>query len=297
MRIERLPYFLDLYETRSYTKTAQRNFISQTSVTQFINSLEEEFQVKLFDRATLPIQPTAAGKQFYRDARLLLQQYERMKAALPRLEEEQNARVRLCYTSKIDLKILLPFVRLFKKNHPEVAFEVMHSSFRDASELLWIRKCDAAVGIDFEPEYTGELQTIVLYEGEYQALVPNSHPLAGRASIPNEELYRWPLVMLSPEMIGLSYQGMIEHAKLDGYYPNIRQTAPDLESEFFLILTEGLIGFVPDNYFPEEYEGLLQRIPIEASHHRFRLEMKYLDGENAALSLFAQELQTYLKSE
>lgn len=63
MRLERLPCFIDLYETRSYTKAAQKNFLSQTSVTQFVNGLEEEFGVKLFDRSTLPIQPTAAGRQ------------------------------------------------------------------------------------------------------------------------------------------------------------------------------------------------------------------------------------------
>lgn len=174
-----------------------------------------EFQVKLFDRATLPIQPTEAGKQFYQDAKILLRQYERMKATLSQIGEDTGLRIRLCYTSQIDLKILLPFVRQFKKNHPEIAFEIMHSTFRDASQLLWIRRCDAAVGIDFEPAYTENLQTLVLYEGEYQALVPSSHPLYDHTSIAKEELYRYPLVMLSPDILGLSYQGMIDHATLD----------------------------------------------------------------------------------
>lgn len=294
MRLEKLPYFIDLYETRSYTRTAQKNYISQTSVTQFVNSLEEEFGVRLFDRGTLPIQPTAAGKQFYRDAKLLLQQYERMKAALPRLEETA-ARIRLCFTSSIDQTILLPFVRGFRERHPGVLIDVMHCSFRDASQTLWIRKCDAAVGIDFEPEYTAEVQTLTLYEGEYQALVPKGHPLFAREVIPKEELYRFPLVMLAPEVIGLSYQGMIEHAKLDGYYPNIQRTASDFEAELFLILTEGLIGFAPDNCFPAEYEGELRRIPIENTNHRFRLEMKYFAGESESLDLFVKELTTYLK--
>ena len=77
--------------------------------------------------------------------------------------------------------------------------------------------------------------------------------------------------MLSPEVLGRSYDGMIRHAQLDGYYPHIQQTANDLASELFVMLTENLIGFVPDNYFPEEYRGLLRRIPIENGHHQFRL--------------------------
>ena len=82
MRLERLPIFIDLYETHSYTKAAQKNYVSQTSVTQLVNSLKEEFGVKLLDRSTLPIQATAAGKQLYHDAKLL-RQYQRLKAVLP----------------------------------------------------------------------------------------------------------------------------------------------------------------------------------------------------------------------
>ena len=63
------------------------------------------------------------------------------------------------------------------------------------------------------------------------------------------------------------------------------------------MLTENLIGFVPDNYFPEEYRGQLRRIPIENTHHRFCLELKYLPRENAVLELFIKELSAYLKRE
>ena len=176
MRLERLPIFIDLYETRSYTKTAQKNYVSQASVTQLVNSLEEEFGVKLFDRSTLPIQATAAGKQLYHDAKILLRQYIQLKEVLPRLEQEGANQIRLCYTSQIDLQILLPFVRQFKAAHPAVAFQVELCPFRDASQMLWAGKCDGAIGIDFEPEFTQGMETLVLYEGEYQALVPQGHP-------------------------------------------------------------------------------------------------------------------------
>ena len=218
MRLERLPIFIDLYETHSYTKTAQKNYVSQASVTQLVNSLEEEFGVKLFDRFTLPIQATAAGKQLYHDAKILLRQYIQLKEVLPRLEQEGASQIRLCYTSQIDLQILLPFVRQFKAAHPAVAFQVELCPFRDASQMLWAGKCDGAIGIDFEPEFTQGMETLVLYEGEYQALVPQGHPLFQREVLSREELYQYPLVMLSPEVLGRSYDGMIRHAQLDGYY-------------------------------------------------------------------------------
>lgn len=297
VKIEKLPYFIDLYETRSYTKTARNNYISQTSVTQFINSLEQELQVKLFDRTTLPIRPTAAGSRFYRDAKDLLRQYQRIREELTALDRNAALPVRLCYTSKIDLQILLPFVTGFKQRHPEIAVDVEQATFKEASKALWVRRCDAVIGIDFEPEYTGQLDSLVLYRGEYQALVAKGHPLFEADCIPPEKLYRYPLVMLSPQVIGRSYTGMLEHARQDGYGANIQRTANDLDGELFLILTEGLIGFSPDNFFPQEYAGQLRRIPIQGGHHRFQLEMKYRTGENPSLDRFVTELAAYLKSE
>lgn len=62
MHIEKLKYFIDLYECRNYIETARKNFISQASISQYISSLEKEFNTKFFDRSVTPIQPTLAGK-------------------------------------------------------------------------------------------------------------------------------------------------------------------------------------------------------------------------------------------
>lgn len=45
MHIEKLKYFIDLYECRNYIETARKNFISQASISQYISSLEKEFNL------------------------------------------------------------------------------------------------------------------------------------------------------------------------------------------------------------------------------------------------------------
>lgn len=74
MHIEKLKYFIDLYECRNYIETARKNFISQASISQasisqYISSLEKEFNTKFFDRSVTPIQPTLAGKMLYNNAK------------------------------------------------------------------------------------------------------------------------------------------------------------------------------------------------------------------------------------
>lgn len=59
-------YFLTIAETGSITKAAKLNFVSQPSMTQYLNRLESSLGVTLFDRKQTPFTLTPAG-EIYRD--------------------------------------------------------------------------------------------------------------------------------------------------------------------------------------------------------------------------------------
>ncbi|WP_418026896.1 LysR family transcriptional regulator [Paenibacillus sp. JJ1722] len=58
MNLKRIKYFIDLVECRNFTETAKKNFVSQTTISQQIASLENEFNIQLIDRKQIPIEPT-----------------------------------------------------------------------------------------------------------------------------------------------------------------------------------------------------------------------------------------------
>ena len=134
MKIEKLKYFIDLYETGSFTQTAKINYISQTSVTQFIYSLEEEFQVKLFNRSTIPITPTEAGKVFYKRAQILYNQYMHSLSIMNNFQMTANTPLKIGFTSRIDLPILMPIVLQFKKLHPEIRISLEKIRIKDTMQ-------------------------------------------------------------------------------------------------------------------------------------------------------------------
>ncbi|MDL4842108.1 helix-turn-helix domain-containing protein [Aquibacillus rhizosphaerae] len=74
MNIEKIKYYIDLVECRNFTETAKKNFVSQTTISQQIASLEKEFDMKLIDRKQIPIEPTQAGWLFYGEAVVLWKQ-------------------------------------------------------------------------------------------------------------------------------------------------------------------------------------------------------------------------------
>ena len=61
MNIDILRTFLSVAKTRSFTKSAEENFCTQSTATLRIQSLEDYFGLKLFDRMGKAVYLTNAG--------------------------------------------------------------------------------------------------------------------------------------------------------------------------------------------------------------------------------------------
>lgn len=64
MSLDKFDYVLALAEERNLTRAAKKTFISQPALTNYINKLESQLGVKLFDRTVTPIQITRAGSLY-----------------------------------------------------------------------------------------------------------------------------------------------------------------------------------------------------------------------------------------
>ncbi|CAM4411141.1 LysR family transcriptional regulator [Paenibacillus macerans] len=292
MNIKRIKYFIDLVECRNFTETAKKNFVSQTTVSQQIAALEDEFNTQLIDRKQIPIEPTKAGWLFYGEAVVLWKQYNRMKMNMENFQKYNIQLLSIEYAAITDVQSLLKLIPSFKEKHPNIKLELHKVLLKDIAELLQKGVYDVAVAFDSEFEGKKDIRTYPLYSGRYCAAVSKQHPLFHYESISKDKIYEYPLVMLSPTAIGNSYYLMIRHAIADGYHPNIQRTADDVETELFYIITENLIGFFPDNYHLAYLKEEVRLIPLEDSHHTFKIEAGYLkNNTNPALQAFLQQIR------
>ena len=65
MNIQNLDYFLTIVETGNLTKAAEKLFVSQPSLSQYLKRLEKNLGVELFDRSILPMRLTYSGERYY----------------------------------------------------------------------------------------------------------------------------------------------------------------------------------------------------------------------------------------
>lgn len=80
MHIETLKVFCDLVDLESFSLAAERNFITQSAVSQQIRALEEKFKRRLLERirGRRDVKLTAAGEVFYRESKLVLDAYDQI---------------------------------------------------------------------------------------------------------------------------------------------------------------------------------------------------------------------------
>ena len=275
MHIEKLKYYIDLYECRNFTETAKRNFISQAALSQFISSLEKQFGLQFFNRNVTPIDPTDAGTAFYQESKSLYEHYEKTLLNMARIKDNTMPPLKIAYSSTADIQALLPLIPRFKVKFPDVELLLNKIRLKDAADYLERGLCDIVVSFSTEFVDDKKVKFKVLKQGNYMAMVGLGHPLFDRSSITAKELYQYPLVMLSRNVIGNLYDMMVSRAEEDGFEPLIEKSVEDIDTEMFLIITEGYIGFAPEGQSVADYGDSIRLIPIENSSHKYSVAAGY----------------------
>ena len=84
MHIETLKVFCDLVETQSFSLAAERNFVTQSAVSQQVKTLEEKFNRRLLERVRgrREVRLTAPGEVFYRECKNVLASYDQLQEGM-----------------------------------------------------------------------------------------------------------------------------------------------------------------------------------------------------------------------
>src|SRR4028119_1412939 len=115
MHIETLKVFVDLVDMQSFSLAAERNFVTQSAVSQQIRTLEEKFKRRLLERVRgrREVKLTAAGEIFYRECKNVLTSYDALNESMRGLVGKISGTVKVATVYSVGLHELPPKVRGF----------------------------------------------------------------------------------------------------------------------------------------------------------------------------------------
>jgi DNA-binding transcriptional LysR family regulator len=171
--------FRDIAQTKSVSRGAASNGISQSAASQHILELEKKLGTSLLDRTTRPLALTTAGKLYFDLCRDVLRREEEFQAALDELKARVEGEVRVVSIYSIGLSEMSRLQDEFSVRFPNAQLHVDYLRPQKIYEALLADQAD--LGLVSYPEPTKELAVIPWREEEMVVAAAISHPLASKA--------------------------------------------------------------------------------------------------------------------
>ena len=194
MEMQQLRYVVAVARTKNFSRAAEQCHVSQPSLSQQIQKLEEELGERLFDRLKREAKLTPAGEAFVQRAIRILEEVD----AARREAHDTCALVRGTLAVGVLPTIapyLLPDVIVrFTQRFPGV--EVVIHEDMTVRLLKLALACDIDFAIASTPLHDGRFEVREMFAEELLLALPPGHPLATKKSVTAADLDREKLILM-----------------------------------------------------------------------------------------------------
>ncbi|MFG6468249.1 hydrogen peroxide-inducible genes activator [Roseateles sp. BYS87W] len=194
MTLTELRYIVAVARERHFGRAAEACFVSQPTLSVAIKKLEEELDVKIFERGGNEVSVTPLGEDIVRQAQSVLDQAGAIREIAKRGKDPLAGALRLGIIYTIGPYLLPELVKHTIAQYPQMPLMLQENFTVKLLEMLRTGELDCAIMAEPFPD-TG-LATAALYDEPFVVAVPASHPLAARETISAEELKRETMLLL-----------------------------------------------------------------------------------------------------
>ena len=194
MTLTELKYIVAVARERHFGKAADACFVSQPTLSVAVKKLEEELDVKLFERSANEVTVTPLGEEIVRQAQSVLEQAANIKDIAKRGKDPLAGALKLGVIYTIAPYLLPDLVRQVITRTPQMPLMLQENFTVKLLEMLRTGEIDCAILA--EPFPDAGLALAPLYDEPFFAAVPRSHPLAQQSSVTTDELKNETMLLL-----------------------------------------------------------------------------------------------------
>lgn len=168
-----ISYIVEIADQKNMTKAAEKLYVSQPSLSQYLSKLEQELGTPLFHRVKGELIPTPAGELYVDCARKILDMKKKLYCDIANLTN--SGHINVATTASWALTMISELVPILKKKYPDTSIELLEGNLVPTEQLLAEKKIDLAfVAINSLQNIPGSGE--VLGSEEILFAVPKQHP-------------------------------------------------------------------------------------------------------------------------
>lgn len=265
MTLTELRYIVAVAREKHFGRAAEACFVSQPTLSVAIKKLEEELDVKLFERGANEVSVTPLGEAIVRQAQSVIEQAAAIKDIAKRGKDPLNGPLKLGIIYTIGPYLLPELVRHAIEMTPQMPLILQENFTAKLVDMLRTGELDCAIMAEPFPD-TG-LAIAPLYDEPFMIAVPQGHPLARHDSIAAEELKRETMLLLGT---GHCFRDHVlevcpEYARFSSDAEGIRKSfeGSSLETIKHMVASGMGVTVVPQLSVPKELNGLVTYVPFK----------------------------------
>ncbi|HEV8692085.1 MAG TPA: LysR substrate-binding domain-containing protein [Ideonella sp.] len=194
MTLTELRYIVAVARERHFGRAAEACFVSQPTLSVAIKKLEEELDIKIFERGSNEVTMTPLGESIVRQAQTVIEQAQGIREIAKRGKDPLAGPLRLGIIYTIGPYLLPELVKNTIEHVPQMPLILQENFTVKLLDMLRTGELDCAIMA--EPFPDGGLAIAPLYDEPFMAAVPRTHALATRTTVSSEELKRETMLLL-----------------------------------------------------------------------------------------------------
>ena len=285
MDIHHLKIFFEAGNEKMFTKAARKLYISQSAVSIQIKKLESTLGLQLIERNSKNFKLTFAGKELFKMSQDVFEKISRMENEMKKILQYKKGKISIGATHNIGEPVLPRIMVEFRKQYPEIEFDLYIKN----KESLVKHLKEGTVDIALMEEYFIEDKEIKVIETEDYPFVV----VAGKEITNLDELQNIPLLKRDTILTN-KYLDLFE--KIVGFNLDKRISVNGSIETMKNLIKDGL-GFAILPYYSvhEEVErGALKLVhKFEKSEDRFQIVLIRENEDKEGISKFVEFLENY----
>ena len=186
MHIQNFKTFCDLVESKSFSKAAKLNEVTQSAVSQQLKAMESHYQMLIIDRNQKKFRLTPQGTALYSTFKQILNLYDQLNCEIQEMRNVVSGTVQISTVNSIGLHVLPRYLKSFLKEFPSVNARV---EYRRAN-LVYddVLHGNADIGLIAFPVPQKDLEIIPFTNDELIVAMSPEHPLSQKRMVAIKDL-------------------------------------------------------------------------------------------------------------
>jgi LysR family hydrogen peroxide-inducible transcriptional activator len=185
MTISQLKYVLAVAEYQNFTVASEHSFVTQPTLSMQIQKLEDELEIKIFNRSKKPIQLTEIGAKIVEQAKIIVDESNRITDIVDQQKGYIGGEFKLGIIPTVMPSLLPMFLKTFVKKYPKVNLVIEELTTEEIVKKLTEGHIDAAIAST--PLENEAIKERVLYYEPFVGFIPENHRLYNQKTIdPND---------------------------------------------------------------------------------------------------------------